>query len=74
MLKGRLDHENQYPWQSINYCESHDDYAFIDRICSENDEGGMNPDKVAVEKAKLALVICFFLRCTDDLSWARFPS
>ena len=57
MLKGRLDHENQYPWQSINYCESHDDYAFIDRICLENDEGGMNPDKVAVEKAKLALVI-----------------
>ena len=59
MMKGQLDQENRFPWQSVNYCESHDDYAFIDRICSENEEGGLNPNQQAISKAKLALVVLF---------------
>ena len=57
MMQGKLDHENSYPWQSIQYCESHDDYAFIDRICSDNDEGGLKPSDEAIGKAQLAMAV-----------------
>jgi pullulanase/glycogen debranching enzyme len=57
LLQGKLDPENFYPWQSLQYIESHDDYAFIDRICSDSKTGGMYPPKNAIEQAKLAMII-----------------
>lgn len=57
MMKGKLDSENQFPWQSINYCESHDDYAFIDRICNDIDQGGFTPGHDSICQAKFALTV-----------------
>ena len=57
LFQGKLDPENLYPWQSLQYIESHDDYAFIDRICSDSKTGGMHPPKNAIEQAKLAMII-----------------
>jgi pullulanase/glycogen debranching enzyme len=55
LLTGSLDKQNRQPWQSINYLESHDDLAFIDRICSYQDwKEGRPPTKV-VNQAKLAI-------------------
>jgi pullulanase/glycogen debranching enzyme len=57
LFQGKLDPENLYPWQSLQYIESHDDYAFIDRICRDSKTGGMHPPKNAIEQAKLAMII-----------------
>jgi pullulanase/glycogen debranching enzyme len=59
LMMGKLDHENIFPWQSIHYTESHDDYAFIDRICSDRADGGMIPSEEAVKQAQLAMFILF---------------
>ena len=37
LLQGKLDPDNKHPWQSVNYLESHDDYAFIDRLCEASE-------------------------------------
>ena len=57
LMMGKLDVENCFPWQSVHYVESHDDYTFIDRICSDCENGGLNPDANAMKKATLAMVI-----------------
>lgn len=57
LIKGKLDHENLFPWQSIHYNESHDDYAFIDRIATGVPNGGMQPNQTAVKEAQLAMAI-----------------
>ena len=57
LLQGKLDHENQFPWQSINYLESHDDFSFIDRLCSSNENSGISPSKDQIEQARLAIFI-----------------
>ena len=59
LIMGKLDHENIFPWQSIHYTESHDDYAFIDRICSGRADGGIIPAEDAVKQAQLAMFILF---------------
>ena len=55
LLKGRLDEQNKHPWQSINYLESHDDLAFIDRICSPQDWTDGKPPQRVIKQAKLAM-------------------
>lgn len=57
LMQGKLDMENLLPWQSIQYVESHDDYSFIDRICSNSKNGGTDPSDLEVFQAKLAMVI-----------------
>ncbi len=57
LLQGKLDPENFYPWQSLQYIESHDDFAFIDRLCSDCESGGMYPDESATSQATLAMII-----------------
>ena len=49
--------ENLLPWQSVQYVESHDDYSFIDRICSNSKNGGTDPSDIEIFQAKLAMVI-----------------
>jgi pullulanase/glycogen debranching enzyme len=55
LLKGRLDKQNQYPWQSVNYIESHDDYTFIDRLCNPEEWINGSPPLEIVNRAKLAI-------------------
>ena len=48
------------PWKSVNYIESHDDYAFIDRIFSFSDSEIQSfPEKV-IRKNRLALFLILF--------------
>ena len=55
LLKGGLDKQNQYPWQSVNYLESHDDYTLIDRLCSPEEWNNGAPPEDAINRAKLAI-------------------
>lgn len=55
LLKGKLDKQNQHPWQSVNYLESHDDYTFIDRLCSPEEWNNGSPPQETVNRAKLAI-------------------
>ena len=57
IMTGEIDPENQFPWQSVIYSESHDDFAFIDRICSSGENSGMNPSFEEAKKAELAIII-----------------
>ena len=55
LLRGILDKENEHPWQSVNYLESHDDYAFIDRLCKPDQWKDGKPPYEIERKARLAL-------------------
>ena len=55
LLQGKLDPDNKHPWQSVNYLESHDDYAFIDRLCDASDWKDGKPPGGIEEKARLAM-------------------
>ena len=57
IMTGEIDPENQFPWQSVIYSESHDDFAFIDRICSSGENSGIIPSFEEVKKAELAIII-----------------
>ena len=56
-MQGKLDIENKHPWQSVQYIESHDDYTFIDRLCTDLNEGGSHPDEKTINQAKLAMIL-----------------
>jgi pullulanase/glycogen debranching enzyme len=55
LLKGRLDEENLFPWQSINYLESHDDFTFIDRLCSHEEWIDGSPPEKVIKQAMVAM-------------------
>ncbi|MBT5716260.1 MAG: hypothetical protein HOI70_05055, partial [Opitutae bacterium] len=57
LLKGRLDDENVHPWQSINYLESHDDFTFIDRLCSYEEWINGSPPEKVVKQAMIAMAL-----------------
>ena len=59
LLQGKLDKENKYPWQSVNYLESHDDYAFIDRLCKPDEWKDGRPPADVERKARFALGLVF---------------
>ena len=55
-LRGKLDLGKKYPWQSLNYLESHDDYSLVDRFCSiEEIKKGI--EQQSIQKVKLALAL-----------------
>jgi pullulanase len=60
LLQGKLDQENKYPWQSVNYLESHDDYAFIDRLCKASEWKDGKPPAGIEEKGRFALGLVLF--------------
>ena len=60
LLQGRLDQENKHPWQSVNYLESHDDYAFVDRLCKASEWKEGKPPAGMEEKARLAIGLVLF--------------
>ena len=51
LLKGELN-QNENPWQSVNYIESHDDFTFIDRLSGGNEQ---DKDQVRDETAKASM-------------------
>ncbi|MBP52301.1 MAG: hypothetical protein CMI27_04065 [Opitutae bacterium] len=56
LLKGEMN-KSTYPWQAVNYIESHDDFTFVDRLCDINEfPKGIIPTEVA-RKSTLALSI-----------------
>ena len=57
LLKGRLDDDNLYPWQSINYLESHDDFTFIDRLCSHEEWINGSPPEKVVKQSMIAIAL-----------------
>ena len=59
LLQGKLDKENKHPWQSVNYLESHDDYAFIDRLCKPDEWKDGRPPAEIERKARFALGLVF---------------
>ena len=71
LLQGRLDQENKYPWQSVNYLESHDDYAFIDRLCKASEWKEGKPPSGTEEKARLALGLALLSPGIPMLSLAK---
>ena len=48
------------PWKSVNYIESHDDYAFIDRIFSFSDSEIQSFQEKVIRKNRLALFLILF--------------
>ena len=57
LLKGKIDQENYFPWQSVHYLESHDDLTFIDRLCSHKEWKAGYPPKLIVKKAEIAMAL-----------------
>ena len=56
LLKNGLDRENQFPCQSLNYLESHDDYALVDRFREISDPVvGDSIGRETVSRVMLAL-------------------
>lgn len=46
-----------HPWQTINYTQSHDDLAWIDRITSNPDHNGFHPTQIDRRRTHLMLAI-----------------
>lgn len=59
-FSGCTDHLTQAPWQSINYSQSHDDYAWIDRITENPKNDGSRPTQLDIRRSHLmfALLLC----------------
>lgn len=57
LLQGTLDGENQFPWQSVNYLESHDDYTLVDRLLQPDEDGVVRITQKAVRQVRLAMAL-----------------
>ena len=57
LLQGTLDEENQFPWQSVNYLESHDDYTLVDRLLQPDEDGVVRITPKAVQQVRLAMAL-----------------
>ena len=56
-LRGSLDDSLARPAQTVNYVESHDDYAFIDRLTENPRRNGSNPTVLDLRRHRLALAV-----------------
>ena len=70
-MSGSLD-EKSKPWHSLNYIESHDDYAFVDRICKNEDRSLKSVSSSFNEQTKLALFNIILTGRSNDLRWTGF--
>ncbi len=57
LLKGKMDKQNLFPWQSVNYLESHDDFTFLDRLSHIQETRNILPSEKIINQAKLAMGI-----------------
>ena len=58
-MKAGLGEVAEYPFQSINYTESHDDYCWIDRITENEDCNGDTPTEVDRARTHLMFAVLF---------------
>ena len=56
-MAGSLGHRSEWPAQSVNYLESHDDRCWIDRITENAGHDGRNPTQGDVQRTHLAIAI-----------------
>jgi len=56
-LQGSPDGISARPSQTVNYVESHDDYAFIDRLTERPRRNGANPTELDIRRHRLALAV-----------------
>ena len=56
-LQGSPDSVPSRPSQTVNYVESHDDYAFIDRLTERSRRNASNPTELDVRRHRLALAV-----------------
>jgi 1,4-alpha-glucan branching enzyme len=56
-LKGSPAGISARPSQTVNYVESHDDYAFIDRLTERPRRNGANPTELDIRRHRLALAV-----------------
>ncbi|MEE3060264.1 MAG: alpha-amylase family glycosyl hydrolase [Verrucomicrobiota bacterium] len=60
LLQGKLDEENRFPWQSVNYLESHDDYTLVDRLLETDEESEFRITEETVKQVRLAMALVLF--------------
>ncbi len=58
-LKGSPEHWARYPGQTVNYTQSHDDHAWIDRVTENPDGNGMEPTENDIARTHLMAAILF---------------
>ena len=56
-LCGGLDHRSKFPYQSINYVASHDDWTWIDSITENPNNDGSAPTKNDIRRTHLCAAI-----------------
>jgi pullulanase/glycogen debranching enzyme len=56
-LQGSPGSVSACPSQTVNYLESHDDYAFIDRLTERSRRNGSNPTELDIRRHRLALAV-----------------
>ena len=56
-LQGSPGSVSARPSQTVNYVESHDDYAFIDRLTERPRRNGSNPTALDIRRHRLALAV-----------------
>ncbi|MBU61070.1 MAG: glycoside hydrolase family 1 [Opitutae bacterium] len=56
-LQGSFGSSTARPSQTVNYVESHDDYAFIDRLTERSRRNGSNPTELDIRRHRLALAV-----------------
>ncbi|MBC8347426.1 MAG: glycoside hydrolase family 1 [Verrucomicrobia bacterium] len=56
-LQGSPGSVSARPSQTVNYLESHDDYAFIDRLTERSRRNGSNPTELDIRRHRLALAV-----------------
>ncbi len=74
-LSGCLSHLTRYPAQSVNYVESHDDRAFIDKLTERPHHDGSSPTERDRQRAHLMIALLMTSLGTPMLSagqdWLR---
>ena len=58
-LQGHSLEKTSRPAQIVNYLESHDDYAFLDRLTENPRRNGFNPTPLDLRRHRLALAVLF---------------
>jgi pullulanase len=56
-LKGSTDYLTDWPAQTVNYVESHDDFAWIDRITQNYEHDGSNPTSQDIRRTHMMISV-----------------
>ena len=56
-LSGSTDYLTQFPTQSVNYVESHDDFCWIDRITENENRDGRSPTERDCRRTRILVAV-----------------